>query len=190
MNAYHNLAGWLRDVRAVLGDRTELADSYYWQLRDLVEEILPELESEDDDGGDVTDAEELLGEDADDDVAVLGPRDGLNARAIGTATRAGRARNMGGSPGLGDASPRSVRGEARRQPAGDTALVAGAGCQRVAKAVTSADASGKMRPVETRSVPRGTQSTPASLTSKAGRATRKKGGKRGANATTKRRTRR
>lgn len=121
MNAYHNLAGWLRDVRSVLGDRTELADSYYWQLRDLVEEVLELV------GDDEPDAEELESEDADTDVADIGQGDGSEPRSDGRRARPRSAAAVGGSPGMGDVLPR-VRGEQSSQrTAGDAARVAGTG---------------------------------------------------------------
>jgi len=112
MNAYHNLAGWLRDVRSVLGDRTELADSYYWQLRDLLEEALDLIEEDDDDGGEQsTTSEEVESEDAALDVAVQRSRDSRNAGSLGVAARESRKRPLGWAPALADESPRSRRGK-------------------------------------------------------------------------------
>jgi len=149
VNAYHNLAGWLRDVRAVLGDRTELADSYYYQLRDLLEEALDLV------GDDVSDSEELEPQDADTDVEVLGPGDGGSPRTERGRTDPREHNAMGRAPGMGDPLPRA-REETRRRSRSGAPPVAGAG-QRV-KRVESIEVPLPLnppRPASSRSASRG-----------------------------------
>lgn len=109
VNAYHNLAGWLRDVRSVLGDRTELADSYYYQLRDLLEEVLELIgesdgdEDEGDIGADESDAEDVESTDADVDLEVQRSRDSGNAGTVHRRSRTRSVRKVGGSARVADA---------------------------------------------------------------------------------------
>jgi len=128
VNAYHNLAGWLRDVRSVLGDRTELADSYYWQLRDLLEEVLELV------GDDVSDSDALEPEDADDDVVVQRPRDSGDAGAQRGGARARRQHPLGGAARMANLLPRDVQEEGRQRRS-RTAALAAAGQPLTAAAV-------------------------------------------------------
>lgn len=99
-NQYYNLQGWLRDVRAVLGDNTERADLLRDHLADLFTEILGGL-------GIGTDDElgtEVEPEDADDDVEMPGRQDGLVIGALSGKPRRGFVRAVGGSAPLENAS--------------------------------------------------------------------------------------
>lgn len=181
MNAYHNLAGWLRDVGAILNDRTDLAISYRWRIIDLLHELL-ELEAaeypdedSDGDGADVTVSEELELEDGDDDVPVRRSRDGGATGTDTTATRTGRSRAVGRTAGMADEVPRDLRRslEARSVPGGDTPSVAraGAGVKRSATVeMTLAEREAIAAKARAARVPRGT----SRRTKKGGkRATRK-----------------
>lgn len=121
-NAYHNLGGWLRDVRSVLGDRTELADSYYWQLRDLLEEALQLCERRDD----VTVAEDLEPTDDDMELADEQPGGRVQDGAPRGRPRESSASALGGSARMADALPRHVQA-ARERGEGWTPPVARAG---------------------------------------------------------------
>jgi len=127
MNAYHNLAGWLRDTRAVLnhGDRDDLGATYLDQLCDLLLELTMgaigdeverqlSLRDEGDLGGlDESDAEDLESEDADDDVA-RGVSRGRSGAGVVRATAAPRSlRTVGGAPGMGDPLPRNLQEEGK-----------------------------------------------------------------------------
>jgi len=131
MNAYHNLAGWLRDLRAVLNDRAsyDLADSYYWQLCDLLTEMLDDLECNDAIEGlgpDESDADDLESTDADVDVVVQRSRDSGDAGSVHRRSRTRSVRKVGGSAGMADTLPRDVQASGRSRR-GRAAPVAGAG---------------------------------------------------------------
>jgi len=131
MNAYHNLAGWLRDLRAVLNDRAsyDLADSYYWQLADLLSEMLDDVERNTEvfgDGLDESDAEELEPSDDDVDVVDERPRDSGNAGSVHRRSRTRSVRKVGGSAGMADTLPRDVQAKGSRSRS-RPAPVAGAG---------------------------------------------------------------
>jgi len=120
-NQYHNLGGWLRDVRNVLGDGGyPLADSYYWELRQLIQELLADL------GDDVSDAEDLEPSDGDDDVEVL--RSHRSGAASSDGSRAGARSEvaMGGAARVGQPLSRAVRPAKQSGVRSDTADVAGA----------------------------------------------------------------
>jgi len=195
MNAYHNLAGWLRDVRAVLGDRTELADSYYWQLNDLLREALQLLEPEDDTDEDPTEGDESTDVELTHDndvVAVRGQGHGRPPRSHDRDAHDGSARLVRRTPTVAESLPRGSQVEQQRNGVRSTVPVAatGSGCgvARVEPVRVQRNPD-PLVPLESRSVPRGTQqATPANSTSRAGRARVKKGGKRG--KTTTKRTRR
>jgi len=124
MNAYHNLAGWLRDLRAVLNDRAsyQLADSYYWQLADLLTEMFDDIgdANEGDIGDDEPDADDLESTDADVDVVVQRARDSGDAGSVHRRPRTRSVRKVGGSAGVADTLPRDVqtkRSRSRSRPA-------------------------------------------------------------------------
>jgi len=157
-NAYYNLAGWLRDVRSVLGDRTELADSYYWQLRDLVEEVLELV-----DGADESAPDESEPEDAQDELVESDPGGRVVPRPAGRRPRAGSKLQLGGSAPVGDPPARDVQ-EVRRRGNGDTVTMARtggepgqcAGVKRVATVEMSLEEATALK--RAASVPRGTRS--------------------------------
>jgi len=131
MNAYHNLAGWLRDVRAVLnhGDRDDLGATYLAQVCDLLTELTmgvigDEVERQLEllgNGADEPDAEDVESPDADDDVVVQRSGNGSRPGEIVMRSIPGRKRTMGGAAGVADTLPRDVqksgRGSASRTPA-------------------------------------------------------------------------
>jgi len=125
-NKYFNLAGWLRDVRAVLNSGDDLAQTYHQQLIDLLEEVTDGPGDEGDLGDDVADAEDMEPEDADDDVVVQRPRIGSRARALGARPPARSLRPLGGTARVEDPVPRDVQEEGKRSRS-RTAPVAGAG---------------------------------------------------------------
>jgi len=101
-NQYHNLGGWLRDLRNVLGDEGyPLADSYYWELRQLLQELLGELG-----GDDVTDAEDLEPSDGDDDVDLAGPADGADPGTERSGARSRRSNGVRGPARVDELLPR------------------------------------------------------------------------------------
>jgi len=125
MNAYHNLAGWLRDARAVLnhGDRDDLGATYLAQLCDLTVELVmgaigDEVERQlalpgYDSGPDESDADELESEDGDDGMDDIDTRGRSRASVKRTAAPSRSLRTVGGSPGLGDSLPRNVSEEGK-----------------------------------------------------------------------------
>jgi len=127
MNAYHNLAGWLRDLRAVLNDRAsyDLADSYYWQLADLLTEMLDDVERNTEvfgHGLDESDADDLESTDADVDVAVRRTRDGGEPGSVHRRSRTRSVRKVGGSAGMADTLPRDVQAKGSRRRGGPAPL--------------------------------------------------------------------
>lgn len=174
-NAYHNLAGWLRDVRSIYGDRNDLADSYYWTLHDLIVELFPALAVVD--GDDESAAEELESADDDDDVEDFGPGDSSLPGPNGGGARARREHPLGGSARMADAVPRESRGEARNRTAGDPADVARPGCgvKRVATVEVPMDVQRNRAAPAARAAPaRSARTTRASSTSKGGKRRGKK----------------
>jgi len=126
MNAYHNLAGWLRDLRAVLNDRAsyQLADSYYWQLADLLTEMFDDIgdANEGDIGDDEPDADDLESTDADVDVVVQRARDSGDAGSVHRRSRTRSVRKVGGSAGMADTLPRDVQAKRSRGRSGPAPL--------------------------------------------------------------------
>jgi len=97
-NQYHNLGGWLRDVRNVLGDEGyPLADSYYWDLRATLQELLGALD-------DVT--EDLEPPHGDDELEVLGPGDSSDAGPERARPRERSSHRVRGTGGMGRGLPR------------------------------------------------------------------------------------
>lgn len=132
MNAYHNLAGWLRDVKAVLNEGNDLANTYRQHLLDLVAELVPpecysgeeaEDEEQDADADGESSADEL--EDGDDEVAVRQPGvsriTGAKRRAVG----GGSADVVGRLASVASSVPPDVQEGGRRR---------GGGAQAVARA--------------------------------------------------------
>jgi len=133
-NAYHNLAGWLRDVKSVLTDEGyPLADSYYWELRAVLEQLLDNVPTETVDGDesdiigdDESDADDVESEDGLADVVVQRPGDRGDASTVRRGPAARRTRKVGGAAGVADPLPRPVPEEGRSRR-GRTAGVARAG---------------------------------------------------------------
>lgn len=131
MNAYHNLAGFLRDLRAILNDRAsyQLADSYYWQLCDLLTEMMADVDIGDDDesdiGADEPDAEDLVAEDAPPHVDMRRSGDGSLPRTNRRGPESRGLRKVGGAARVEDVLPRPVQ-EARKGSKRKPAPVAGA----------------------------------------------------------------
>lgn len=124
MNAYHNLAGFLRDLRAVLTDirqaRTPdnpLSGTYSVQLYDLLaelDEVFDDGESEGID--DESDADDLESADADDGVADAGPGDSGSPGAHGGRLVSRRMRALGRAAGVELPVPHPVsEAELRRE---------------------------------------------------------------------------
>lgn len=155
-NEYYNLAGWLRDVRAVLTNGDDRALTYRAHLYDLVAELVP---PEAYGGDDESVPDELEPEDADDDVAGVGPGDSGIAGSHGLRPGTGRTVAVGRSAGMADVLPRNLRAE-ERAAAGHAAAVA-----RAREAVMLREKPGRIKTAETRevavdvqrNVPRGTQ---------------------------------
>jgi len=110
MNAYHNLAGWLRDVKAALADAQSgnvnpMSGAYLAQLNDLSADVALMFDDEesvdvdDDDGDDEPDADELEPADADDGVVVQRPRVSSGTRSHGGRPVSGSMRALGRAPG-------------------------------------------------------------------------------------------
>jgi len=135
MNAYHNLAGWLRDVRSALADAqggnvNPMSGAMMAQLNDLIVDIKLMFDDEElDDDGDVEDADGGLGEadgvdeleDADDDVEVPRSRVSRLARPERASLGHGRTRVVGESATVADdvppSNPKAGRRGTRRAPA-------------------------------------------------------------------------
>lgn len=145
VNAYHNLAGWLRDAKAVLGDRNDLADLYYGELDSIIVRIVGEyLDAWLDEhlgGDDEPDPEELEPEDADADVPVQRLRDGGELGEDARRTRTRSDRTMGGAARVADPLPRDLRQPTGNVTGGDAAAVAGARCGLKAKRVATVEVS-------------------------------------------------
>lgn len=152
-NEYYNLAGWLRDVRAVLNGADDRAGTYRQHLYDLIAELIPpECYGGDDEPVPVV----VESEDADADLAGERPRNGRIARSDGSRARQGGTPALGGSPRLGDTLPRDLR-QQERAAAGDLAPVARAR-PPVTNNVMRTEHTTEPLPLNPpKSVPRGTQ---------------------------------
>jgi len=122
VNAYHNLAGWLRDVRGVLnaGPRDDLAATYHDQMVDLLTELMTESIEDVVEakqlalpgvGPDESDSEDMESEDADLDAAVQRPRVSSLARKDPSRPLPSGKGKMGGAAGMADPLPRDVQAE-------------------------------------------------------------------------------
>jgi len=112
MHEYHNLAGWLRDVRACLNNLrdSDRAGTNLATLHDLLQEV---LEMFDDSGSDhdEPDADELVGEDDLDDVDVPGPGDSRGPGALRRRDAPRRVLSVGRFASVGDVLPRDGKEE-------------------------------------------------------------------------------
>lgn len=112
-NAYYNLAGWLRDVRACLNGTDDLGRTYRAQLEDLLDEL----------GGDESTSDELESEDADADLDSAGPGDSGDAGPVSSGPGSRSQAPLGGPAWMADLLSRVMRLEAG-QPASDAPAVA------------------------------------------------------------------
>jgi len=109
VNAYHNLSGWLRDVRACLDDLrdSDRAGTNLAMLNDLLQEVMEmfdDYRSDDDE----PEADELVGEDAYDDVDVPGPRDSGGPGTVRRRDAPRRVVPVGRLTSVGDVLPRNL----------------------------------------------------------------------------------
>jgi len=143
-NEYYNLAGWLRDVRAVLNNGDDRALTYRAHLYDLFAELVP-LEAYGGDDESVPD--ELESEDADDDVVSTGPRDGSNPRKVGLRPGTERQAPVGRAPRMDNVLPRDVRAEERAAASHALAVA------RARQAVMLREKPGRIKTAEVQEVP-------------------------------------